>query len=1216
MKKVALFLVLVMVLSSFPALNGVAEATAEKTIVFTADNGEELLFKAVGDDLFEGWGSFDTDESLEHFTTGGYFVTGDNKTPLSDAPSYWRHNQEGYLEVLGNGGSQYTSSMLNFVPLNEGEEIGEEKMYYFSMRVYTSSAKEIKIAWNATKTEQFWSIYSATEYGGRYPDYASAGTLLDSDEAIDNNASIYAPGGWHTVDGYMIATADAKYFMLNCRYMQGSESDPTLIDDIVLYEVECDNATSELFVNDYVVYDRLPDIDGVWSDTAGYVNNGIYIQPEVGSIDTITATYDDERVESFTVEIVGKNAVDSTGGNYKILGENLIKNASFEYFEKDNRSDGATYPFIYTWESTITGSTGAGVNNAENGCFEISSERFVTGKSSMRVRYSDAYNNHSSFNQLVTLQEGVYYLSYYARRSTSDKRNLEIRLNGESVHSFYGEIIQSDWSKYSAVFEAESGDVFEFTGYSCSSVYVDSFLLVPVQKMDAECKVLIEDEDGNTLCEKTVTDLCEGAKYTYGYSPLEMIDDVLYVYKSGEYTISCLEKTNTLTLVYEAVKSVENTYFEFETPHHSAPKLPNKAYVVINGRETALGTSWDEANEKDYEKEGNVFKLSGIAGGFVEIEATVTVGRNHNYITGRLSTADFTTVKKPATDGDMIEITFDILPLYANIDGVVGFAGEETSVDAWNSCAVAIRLYTDGRFQYYDGSEGYVKSNVFYRSDTAYTVRMFVDMKNQTYSAYASQKGSGYALPICEDAKFRDGAPAMDNVGQYVARGGSGAPAGEFMIGSMAWGNVRPLSFLRYFKGEDGMCHVELMANETGTSKLYYTNYADNYLGELYTQEISYEKGEKLTLPLENEDNMKLMMIDSNLVPDFNSVVLYRAGDKSFVSSFMGSFAYYANDYNSSLTDDDPGIVQVNVMEIFSDRITVTTRNYGEYTGEAENPVPSVFERYNGDDSSTEKPVMRLLLLSDYQIGDYLLSDESNSPLRPVFVNMCNDLQQEDFDAVLIGGDLTFSDYVTRERWEEVVDSVLGMLEEKISPNIYIISGNHDYNAGERDNYNSADYYNEYMKENLGELETNGNGYFEQSEYYDGDVLVAFVYEQDGVYFMGLSTSPDMMRGGLQNTNYNYTEGAMDWVEEKLAEIGEDETVIFMAHFPLGDSNNLIKSSKGAAEASTVRLLDILKDYPNLVYLYGHDHGSSFAFISSETEERVTRYDTNGYKID
>lgn len=107
-----------------------------------------------------------------------------------------------------------------------------------------------------------------------------------------------------------------------------------------------------------------------------------------------------------------------------------------------------------------------------------------------------------------------------------------------------------------------------------------------------------------------------------------------------------------------------------------------------------------------------------------------------------------------------------------------------------------------------------------------------------------------------------------------------------------------------------------------------------------------------------------------------------------------------------------------------------------------------------------------------------------------------------------------------------------------------------------------------------------------------------------------------MMRGNLQYSNYNYTEGAMDWIENKLKEIGPDKTVLFTSHFPLSDSNNIVKSSKGASEDTTLRLIDIFKNYPNLVHLYGHDHGSAFAFINSETEERVTRYDTDGYKID
>ncbi len=1215
MKKISLLMTIIMVLSLFVGINISAQ---EETLAFTADSGEVLTFRKLSEDLFGNWGSFDTKESLEHFTTGGYLVTGDTKTKLSEATSYWRHNSSGYLEVLGDGGSTTKASMLTFVPLNDGDEIGEEKLYYFSMRVYTPSAKELKIAWNATKSEQFWSINSGTEYGGRYPDYGAAETTLDNPNAIDNNASVYTTGGWHTVDGYMVANSEAKYFMLNCRYMKGSSSSPTRIDDIMLYEVECYDAASHLFVNDYAVYDALPEIDGVWSDSAGYVKNGIYTRPEIGGIDTLTASYSDGTEESFTVEVVGEKAVDSTGGTYKVKGKNLLENASFEYYKTDNRAEGEgnTYPLIFTWESTKTGSSGSGINNAENGCFEISNERFVTGKSSMRVTYSDDYNNHSSFNQFVTLEGGTYYLSYYARRTTSDKRDLEIRLNGECIHSFNDEIILPDWNKYSAVFEAKSGDVFEFTGYNVSSVYVDAFMLIPVERMDAECDIIIKDDSGNILLEKTVSELASGARYTYNYNVIENIDDVRYVYKSGNNVVAKLADENSINLVYEKIETIENTHIEESTPHHKVPVLPGKVSLIINDRTVKVDALWEKAEEKLYEKEGNVFTVLGTAGGYIDIEATVTVVKNHNYITGRLSTADFSTVKKDATSNSLVEVTFDILPLYANIDGMVGFAGKDTTVDAWKSCAVAMRLYTDGRFQYYDGDKGYVKSNVFYRSDTAYTVRMFINFDTKTYSAYASQKGSEYSLPICEDAAFRDGAPDMTNVAQFVARGGSEADAGEFIVGNMAWGDVRKVSFLRYYKGEDGNNHVELMANESGTSKLYYADYTNGFFGELHTEEISYTKGEKFVLKLENADDRKLMMIDENLVPDFNAVDIHESGDKSFVSSFMGSFAFYSNDHNSSLTDDDPGIVQVNILEMYSDRIVITTKNYGEHTGTKENPTPSVFERPNGDDSQTDTPIMRILLFGDYQIGDYLLSDESYSPLRPVFVKMCEDLEDEHFDAVMIGGDLTFSDQVTYERWRLVVDSVLGMLKEKISPNIYIVAGNHDYNAGERDNYNSADYYNAYMKENMGSLEENGNGYFEQSEYYEGDILVAFVYEHNGIYFMGLSTSPDMMRGSLQNTNYNYNEGAMDWMEKKLEEIGKDKTVLFTAHFPLGDSNNLIRASKGAAEDSTVRLLDILKDYPNLVYLYGHDHGSDFAYIDSETEERVTRYDTKGYKID
>lgn len=1216
MKKSTLFTAILAALT-LSAANGVA--ANGNNITYVAENGEEMSFVKESEDLFGGLGSFDTKESLNHFTTGGYIKEGDPITYLSEASDYWRFNDKGYVEMLASGGSTKKSSMLTYVPLNDGEEIGEEKMYYFSMRVYTEKAKQLKITWNATKSAKFWSSNSGTEYGGRYPDYGSSSIVADSDKALDNNASIYTKGGWQTVDGYMIAKKDAKYFMLNCRYMQGSTSSPTCIDDIVLYEIGCADAASELFVNDYIVYDSLPEIDGVWTDEKGFVKDGVFTRPEIGGIDTITANYADGTKKTFTVEVIGKKTMDSDGGNYNVCGKNLIKNASFEYYETDNREngEGETYPFFYTWESTITGSDEAGINNAENGCFAINHDRFVTGKTSMRVRYSDAYNNHSSFNQFVTLPEdGLYYVSYYARRSTSDKRNLEVRINGDCVHSFNTQMLTPEWKKYSCVIDAKGGDTFEFTGYNISSVYVDSFVLVRVEKENTNCMVVLEDENGNTLREKTVENLAYGSKYAYDYSTLENIDGELFVYKNGDGVIDSLKADNKITLVYEKVTEAVVEDVAIKVPHHTVPSLPKSVKCTINGKDYVLDAVWDEADESLTQNEGNTFTINGVVGGAVETVASVKVVKNYNYLDGRLSTADFSTIKKAATDANKVEISFDILPLKSKIDASLGFTADNVTVDAWNSCGVTIRLYTDGRFQYCDGDKGFVQSNVFYRSNTAYNVRIFVNFEDKTYSAYVSQKGSEYNLPVCENASFRAGSADMKNIGQMLARGGSGSSAGEFKVGNISWGNVNKLSLIKSYKGDDGMRHVLLCANETGNSKIYYADYTDGYFGELYTEEISYTQGETVTLLLENADNKKLMMIDDLLVPDFNAIELDEHGDESFVSSFMGSFAFYQNSYNSDIVDDDPGIVQVNILEIYSDRITLTTRNYGEHTGDAKNPTPSVFKRHNGDDSQTDTPIKRVLVFGDYQISDYLLSDESLTPLRPVFVKVCEDLEKEHFDAVMVGGDLTFWTSVSKERWELVVDTVLGMLKEKISPNIYIIAGNHDYNAGERDNYNSADYYNTYMKENNGSLEENGNGYFEHCDYYDEDVLIAFMYEQDGIYFMGLSTSPTMMRGNLQYSNYNYTEGAMDWIENKLKEIGPDKTVLFTSHFPLSDSNNIVKSSKGASEDTTLRLIDIFKNYPNLVHLYGHDHGSAFAFINSETEERVTRYDTDGYKID
>lgn len=56
-----------------------------------------------------------------------------------------------------------------------------------------------------------------------------------------------------------------------------------------------------------------------------------------------------------------------------------------------------------------------------------------------------------------------------------------------------------------------------------------------------------------------------------------------------------------------------------------------------------------------------------------------------------------------------------------------------------------------------------------------------------------------------------------------------------------------------------------------------------------------------------------------------------------------------------------------------------------------------------------------------------------------------------------------------------------------------------------------------------------------------------------------------------------------------------DETIIFMSHYDANDS-----------------LKEILLSYPNLLYVYGHDHGGDGAYISEAVFERDTAYETDG----
>ena len=80
-----------------------------------------------------------------------------------------------------------------------------------------------------------------------------------------------------------------------------------------------------------------------------------------------------------------------------------------------------------------------------------------------------------------------------------------------------------------------------------------------------------------------------------------------------------------------------------------------------------------------------------------------------------------------------------------------------------------------------------------------------------------------------------------------------------------------------------------------------------------------------------------------------------------------------------------------------------------------------------------------------------------------------------------------------------------------------------------------------------------------------------------------------------------------------------NKTVFFVLHIPFGDSNSISAYGKGLdcnnTSNSAYKLKQALAKHPNLIMLYGHDHGTNTAFIRSKTSQRVTRYDTKGNVI-
>ena len=276
-----------------------------------------------------------------------------------------------------------------------------------------------------------------------------------------------------------------------------------------------------------------------------------------------------------------------------------------------------------------------------------------------------------------------------------------------------------------------------------------------------------------------------------------------------------------------------------------------------------------------------------------------------------------------------------------------------------------------------------------------------------------------------------------------------------------------------------------------------------------------------------------------------------------------------------------------------------------------------------------EKPLLTLACISDIHTERSLIdcANLSDIKLRGSFTKTLTQLKKtEHIDVMMLGGDCTSDATIGIENWKQVrkliaVYTRRAFPTTESTPVIYI-TGNHDYEVANWDNipkpYNAGDYYTFPMKDDIGELAEN-EAFYEDAD--NGELgkmtlLAAYHYVINGFDFVILNCGKNYFQNAW---NYVYSEESVQWVADKLAEIyaeDPDKTVFFALHVPFSDSNSIREPSKGMASSPGERLLKrTLSQYPNLIMLYGHDHGGDKAYTRRKTSQRVTRYDMDGNVI-
>lgn len=281
-----------------------------------------------------------------------------------------------------------------------------------------------------------------------------------------------------------------------------------------------------------------------------------------------------------------------------------------------------------------------------------------------------------------------------------------------------------------------------------------------------------------------------------------------------------------------------------------------------------------------------------------------------------------------------------------------------------------------------------------------------------------------------------------------------------------------------------------------------------------------------------------------------------------------------------------------------------------------------------GQELPEEKPLLTLACISDIHTERGLITDINNIGIRGSFSQTLTRIKNEEkIDVLLLGGDCTSDATIPQANWEKVRKMIANYsrkaFQDRSNTPVLYVTGNHDYEVANwydlPKSYNAGDYYTYPMKEDIGEL-TADESFYEDADNADlgkMTLLAAYHYVIHGFDFVILNCGKHQFRDAGY---YEYSVESVQWVADKLAEIyAEDpgKTVFFALHIPFGDSNSIRSASKGIVSSAGEKLLkSTLAKYPNLIMLYGHDHGEDKAYTRIKTSQRVTRYDHKGAVID